>query len=491
MAMALMVLLITMLMAFAGLDEAISSRSLTNRDSRVRRAQQAAEAGAQRVLYEQAEGNIDNWNLNGGPLGLSSTADCLPLTVSSGVITGLGSASVNSAGACPQTTTSGASYTDTLGGDETEQAEFIPGQTNLLGGAERILWPKIVALGTETDPATVYSREEVILQPIAALQAVEGMNNVTLNGLSAFGLGSAAIVNGDVQARNKITLPSLYVGANLSTTQSGSVEATVAAPTISGTLVGTVNGGTVSKGSIPLRQAVSIAKTKSNCPTGGCPAVTGASGSDGYNSSTDTLTMTKATESVSFSSGDYVFCNVNVTAGTINVAPTASAPVRLFVDSPTSSRCANDGLGASQGNFIASKGINNTLSGTTAPSGLQIYVAGDGSYDDNTSVTIGDTCVLTCLTQSMVIYAPTSAVTVSTGTTGIAGTFDGAVVGNDVSLTAGEITQDLDLGNYPIYDGVQVFRAQQYVECTPQPTDSHGNTYTTLQANPSIDLNGC
>ena len=96
------------------------------------------------------------------------------------------------------------------------------------------------------------------------------MNNVTINGLSALGL-SAVLVNGDVTARNTLTLPSVYAGVNLSTTLSGSMLATVAAPTISGSIVSTVNGGTVSSRSLQLRQQISIASTKSDCPIGRLP----------------------------------------------------------------------------------------------------------------------------------------------------------------------------------------------------------------------------
>jgi hypothetical protein len=61
--------------------------------------------------------------------------------------------------------------------------------------------------------------------------------------------------------------------------------------------------------------------------------------------------------------------------------------VRIFIDSPTSTRCKNN-VG-SQGNFNDTAGFNNQLLGTggvTASSGLQVYVVGDGAYDDNTTV---------------------------------------------------------------------------------------------------------
>ncbi len=99
----------------------------------------------------------------------------------------------------------------------------------------------------------------------------------------------------------------------------------------------------------------------------------------------------------------------------------------------------------------------------------------------------------TPVTQSMVVYAPTSSVTVNTGvclvkpgspcTLGAAGVFSGALIGDNVSVTASTITQDLDLGNYPLYDGVSVFRPVQFIQCDA--------TLTSLTANATTDTSGC
>jgi hypothetical protein len=505
----LALLVIAMGFGAAAVAESLSSREFSNRDARVRRAQQASDAGIQRILYGQAESNIDNWNLNGGPLGLGTVLDCLPVTLNaSAQVTGLTTAAVNAAGVCPQTSGSGSSstYTEALGNHAHEQAEFIPGQTNFFNGAEREYFPKIVSLGWDDNGSNkVYSRQEVILAPIAPLQAVEGMNNVTINGLSAVGLNTAVAFNGDVYARGTLSLPSVFAGVNLSTS-SGSVLATVAAPTINGSLVSTVNGGTVSQSQIIERPTVTVASSKSDCPSGGCPSVTNKVGADGYSASTHTFTMSGSSESVTFEPGDYVFCSFNVTAGTVKVDPSSSAPVRIFIDSPNSARCKSDGLGSGQGNFTAATGITNLLSGAVAPSQFQVYVVGDGNgYDNATSVNIGDaaTCTLTVLgvctqmstpvTQSLVVYAPTSSVTVNTGvcvvkvgsscTLGAAGVFDGALIGDNVNITASTITQDLDLGNYPLYDGVMVFRPIQYIQCD--------TSVTSLSGDATTDTNGC
>lgn len=199
--------------------------------------------------------------------------------------------------------------------------------------------------------------------------------------------------------------------------------------------------------------------------------------------------------------GDYVFCNFNA-AGTVIAKPTANAPVRIFIDSPESTRCANNHATKSGsvwnfGNFYAATGVNCgvvNLCGTVAPSGIQIYVVGDGN--DATSVQIGTppsngTLVSTnAPSQGEVIYAPTSSVSMTTATcvnvvvtqVCVPATFAGNIVGYDVNATALTFTQDLDLGNFPIYNGINVLVPTQYVECTP---------VTALTNNATTDLSGC
>jgi hypothetical protein len=95
------------------------------------------------------------------------------------------------------------------------------------------------------------------------------------------------------------------------------------------------------------------------------------------------------------------------------------------------------------------------------------------------------------IAQEMVVYAPTSSVTVNTsvclnlpilGHTCAGGLFEGSVIGDDTTLTAGTITQDLDIGNYPLYTGVNAFRPAEYVQCDSSVTNLTGT---------SSDLGGC
>jgi hypothetical protein len=512
--------LILIVLAFgaAAIATTLSSRDLTQRDGRVRAAQQATDAGIQRVLYEQAESNVDNWNLNGGLLNLSGVLDCVvPSLNVSGQISGLTSVAVNSAGVCPSTSgAQGQTYVEPLGNHTFEQSEFIPGATNLLNGttigsqngsAEREFYPKIVSLGWNDGGTTkLYARQEAILAPIAPLQAIEGANNVTINGLSLciVLLGCTNLtgtLNGNVTARGNLTTPAVFAGLNLS---NGLVGTLTYGGTLSGGL-SVANVQHVSSSSIIERPTVTISASKQNCSSqAACTALGSA-----YNSTYDTFALSSG--SVTFAPGDYVFCSFNATGGTVNVKPSSTTgPVRIFIDNPNSARCAADKAhGDSQvGNFYNPTGYtNSTLNtgGVIDPSGMQIYVVGDGAYDDNTVVQIGPTSssgllTLTSATYGGVVYAPTSKLTVRVPaacvsllvSTCTGGVLEGAFIGNDVSITALTITQDLDLGNYPLYAGVNVFRPVQYIQCDTSVTNLDALSKTNPTASDyAHDVSGC
>jgi hypothetical protein len=171
----------------------------------------------------------------------------------------------------------------------------------------------------------------------------------------------------------------------------------------------------------------------------------------------------------------------------------------------TNSQFANHTTFWTEGNFTAASGINNS-EGLTTPSGLQIYVVGDEAnpaYDDNTFVQVGTQPTSTGLTSNVaseaaIVYAPTSDVSMTTAScvslvtvscTG--GTFEGNLIGDDVSATATTFVQALDLANDPLYNGVNAFHVEQHVQCSPLPKDASGNTYTSLQGNTLTDTNGC
>lgn len=61
--------------------------------------------------------------------------------------------------------------------------------------------------------------------------------------------------------------------------------------------------------------------------------------------------------------------------------------------------------------------------------------------------------------------------------------FSGSIVGDNVTVTALAITQDLDIGNYPIDSGANSLRVSQFVQCD--------GSVTKLTNNLSADTAGC
>jgi Tfp pilus assembly protein PilX len=499
----LLMLLIALAFSAAALSGALDSRTNSNRDTRVRRAQQAADAGIQAQLYQQSQVDLGttSYNFNGGPLGLSTFLDCnVPQLNASLQVTGIVSAAANAAGVCPIAVDPNKNpipYNPGLGNHTSYQAEMLTSKTNLLNGtmfgsqngsAGRELFPKIVAIGSDDTnlPAgsgTVYSREEAILAPIAPLQAIEGSNSVTIEGLSLLGIPIASVLNGDVLSRGDLTTPAVLAGLNLS-------NGLIATLAYGGTLHGglsVANVQPVSSSKIIKRPPVAISSSKPDCPTAGCPTgYTGTAGTNAHNFSI-------SSGSVTFQPGDYVFCNFSATGGTVNINASASTPVRIFIDSPTSTRCSGDS--PPKGNFNDPTGFNNQLlgiGGVVNPSGMQVYVVGDGSYDSDTTVQIGPTSTggllsLGALTYGAIVYAPTSKVVVRVPASCVlgictGGIFSGSVIGNDTTVSALTITQDLDIGNYPLYAGVNAYRPLQYVQC---------DTSVTSLTRTAADFNGC
>ena len=87
------------------------------------------------------------------------------------------------------------------------------------------------------------------------------------------------------------------------------------------------------------------------------------------------------------------------------------------------------------------------------------------------------------------IYAPTSSVNVNLGQCVIGfsgrarseppGAFEGSLIGDNTQATASAITQDLDLGNYPLYSGTTLLQPVEYVQCDGSKTSLTGATSDT------------
>jgi hypothetical protein len=527
---------VALLIGWALVAESISANSLTTHDTRQRRAQQAADAGVQAQLYQQGESQAGttSFDLNGGLLGTSNFLDCMePQLNASLQITGVVQASLNDPAVCPGAggTTGSALVPDPVGNHDFYEAEFFPGANPLMSGDSEVeLQPKIVSLGYDTSGSkTVYSREEAILSPVEPLPVLGGNDNLNVNGvtitggilgtlLSGLGLSSlVTTVNGDIEAANNISLPTIDAGLNL-TLSNGLLGVVQLGKT--GTLSPS-NGITVAQvlhDGPPPEQPVTVSSSTPDCPSTNVNCVSFGSY---YNATTDDVTV-PAGDSTTIPGGVYIFCNFN-DQGTVTANASSTAAVQIFIDNPNSTRCTGNGTPVLSsiansvtghdeynfGNFIAPGGISNgpaNVTGVLGPSGLQIYLVGDdpqasNPYDDDTYVQIGNPATgrdggllsSNLLTEEMVVYAPTSEVSMTTaqcttgllatllGTVCVPGTFVGNLIGDDVSATALTVTQDLDLGNYPLYSGVDLYHVQQYVECSP----------VSSLAGTTADTNGC
>jgi hypothetical protein len=488
MIVALAMLAIGLAVGAAALAETLASRDYSNKDSRTIRAQQAADAGINAVLYQQNELPLKSLDWNGGPLSLGTLTDCVvpSLDVNLKVASVSTTQADSSSGVCPDSSGAGkpasGSVSFPVGDHAFYQARFIPGASQVNGAFHRVLNSKIVSVGYENGGNTssssgyVTRRVEAILAPIDPFQAIEAEGNLTISGIKLAGLPITATLNGNARANGSVTLPLVFANTNLSGGLLGSVTY---GTTFSGPLIALSN--VAKQTSSFTRSPVSISPSKVDCePTGETVNDCSAFSNTNYNAATNTFSMSSG--SVTFAPGDYVFCNFNATGGTVTANATAAAPVRIFIDSPSSARCSGNGLGAApnQGNLVAANGfgnlIGNTL-GVTGASGLQIYVVGDQAaspFDNKTSVTIGGTG---SLIENYVVYAPTSKVTASNCAVSFAFltgletdaclAIQGAIIGDDVNIQASVFTQDLDLANYPLYSGLGAFHVQQYVECTP------------------------
>jgi hypothetical protein len=521
----------------AVLTEALATNQITTHDQRMRRAQQAADAGIQAQLYQQAQNPATNaggaYDLNGGLLNLSQFLDCVEPSINTNLqITGLLTASVTS-GNCPGGGggSGGSSLVgEPVGNHAFYKSEFFPQPKSVVGGDSLVeLQPKIVALGYDdsntSGTGNVYAREEAVLSPVEPLPVLGGNNNLAVSGVSISGgilstllgllhLSSlATTVNGDIEASNNLTLPAIDASLNLTLT-----NGLLGVAEYGGSLspAGGIRLAQIVNSAPPPEQPVTVSSSIPNCPNNTCTG----SWTSYYNASTDSISVPSGS-TMTLPGGEYVFCNFNA-QGTVIASPSSTVPVQIFIDNPNSSRCtAGNGnptlstsnnsvtghLEYNDGNFVAVNGVNNgvgNVTGTLGPSGLQIYDVGDQPQatnpdDGNTYVQIGnpsqtgtDGGLLSTnlATEAAVVYAPTSEVSMTTAqcanvvlaTVCVPGTFTGNLIGNDVNATALTFTQDLNLGNYPLYAGINMYHVQQYVECAP---------VTSLTGNESTDTSGC
>ena len=516
---AMLLVVIGLAIGLAALTETLAARSHAGRDERSTRALQAADAGIQTELYRANQMNLGSLYLSKG-LSLSSIIGQLltcpvPTVNAGGTVTGLRFGAVLSVGSpCPSNGSSGitgaANSLESVGHHAFYDVRFIPGLTAV--GDFVQFNPKIVAAGIDdngdysTSTGYVTRRVEAILAPVAPFRTLEAQNNLTITvppALSALGikLAGATTLNGTASAGNNLKVTGSSLLANVFTATGISLSGGLTEPSAldycstgsytTSNLTVNLTLGNVTPVSpctnLSNRSAVSISSSKASCApdtgTATCSSLFGGSYTN-TPAAPDSIYCTSGCSTLTFQPGDYVFCDFQYN-GNVSLNASSTQAVRIFIDSPSSSRCSTHGTHSSSGvtgfqttfgNFVATHGVGNVL-GLTHPSQAQVYVVGNGTNDGTTVYSTGDT---TLSSQDMFLYAPSSNVTVTGGQTCIlgtcvdTGTLAGAFVGYDVNASGTAITSDLGLLNYPLSSTLGPFYVKQYIECSPSyplPTD--------------------
>ena len=185
----IVLVLIGILVATAAVTGALVSRQTATREARVGRAQQAADAGVHRLLYDQSDANVAaSYNFTGGPLGITGYVDCIVPQFDVNLnVTGL-SAYASSAGVCPLgLNSSGSPITSNswtaLDHHDYYESEFLSNKKEVGGSGygSVVEFPQIASIGCDSTTATcntasgnVYSRELAVLSRRARCRRSRG-----------------------------------------------------------------------------------------------------------------------------------------------------------------------------------------------------------------------------------------------------------------------------------------------------------------------------
>jgi hypothetical protein len=515
MVLVLLLVLIAFGAAAAALTTTLSSRSNADRDQRVKRAQQAADAGVQTALYRANQTNMSTLQLSSGlslPSIIKQLLVCPVPQVNangSGQIAGLSFTYVVGAqvgNPCPSSSNSGTGHpfsdAEPVGHHAYFQVQYNPGVTNVGDFVE--FKPTIVSSGFDNNGQSTSSQQyvsqrvEAILSPFMPWRTLEAGDNLTFDvppALNALGVKVSGTTqfNGTAAAGNNLTIDgqslvntfqatgiSLSSGLTTPTALDYCKQLTETNIQLALTL-GNITKPSTGCSELVNRSAVQISSTKPDCAPSTGMVLCSSLNLNGYSSSTDSIYCASSCPLLTFQPGDYVFCDFQYN-GPVSLNASSLQAVRIFIDNPGSSRCPGNSathpvtnppppasFQAHYGNFVATRGVGNVL-GLSHPSQAQVYVVGNGTNDGTVAYSTGDT---TLSSQDMFLYAPTSNVTVTGGQTCVlgtcvnSGTLSGAFIGYDVDASASAVTEDLGLLNYPLSSTLGPFHVKQYVECTP------------------------
>lgn len=478
MVITVIVMAIVLIITGVAISDTVGARHITDKDRRGEAAQQAADSGLQIALYRANQMNLATADFNSGLSGIANTLGCLVPATVGGSVSAFTTVTLGAQLSCPSSPgPPGGGCTppcwnyETVGNRTQVATQFTPGQKSngpTSSSGHGSLSPYIVSVGRETNGTATTSddvvrRVEAILNPVDPFNMIEATGNLSFPGL-------LTTLNGDVRTDGNLNVPLLgnIVGVNIGSGSPFLRLANVQYRAKTGLGLLTIANATQITSPTPsfTREAVTVSPSKPDCGTTGAAASCTPLGAS-YNAGTHKLTVGSG-QTVTLASGDYVFCGVSVVGpsgflnltpgGTLQTSATASAPTRIFIDSPSSTRCS----GGSPSNPILNlQGNLNTVSST--PSAMQFYIADNGS-GGYSSANI-DASLTSTLTPAFFLYAPDTNVTMKVGAA-----FEGNIIGHDVTFTgslATTFTQDLGLSNLPLSSSIGVFTRKQYVQCTP------------------------
>jgi hypothetical protein len=426
--MSLAVMALTWGLATVALREALTSQTQTQRDRDVKRALQAANAGAETAIYR---------------LNLLQPLSQQCITITAGQ---LAVSVVQADGWCaPQTEDlgDGVSYVSRA---STGVALHVNGQalverkvvsTGIANGVRRRILTRITAATGE--PVFPYGYAGV------SLAALDIGNNVSIAG----GLGS----NGNVQLKNSAhvcgdTTPG--PGKALTIQNSAGVCAGYStSPTTT-----SFNLQPVDQGNAPtVNDNARIGSPPSSISLDPCTTC----GSVDWNPTTRVLNL-RNNATLTLGGNVYSFCRLDLDNSSqlkIAARPLGTS-VRIYIDSPENCGGAN-GMGS-----VSVRNDSTIVNMNTDPTTLQIYVV--GSPTRTTTVDFSNGVSLES-DMVMALYAPYSTVTLRNNV-GITG----AVAARALNLSNNaSLTWDQSVGDITTGSPLRLYRSEQYKECASQP----------------------
>ncbi len=425
MILAMVVLMITGMLAAVSVTLATQTNSSTRRDANTKSALEAAEAGLQVALYRLNMLRPDDTHCIGDAVStptITPPAPANPLCASSSTQLGNG--------------TSYQYYTTNALAGSAKCVGLVLTSSNTI--SQRC----VTSVGTSNG---VSARSQIrvasfVARPLFPIAGITGTTSVALNG--NVNVTGWAASNGTISATGNVGLGGAVLGPKAQLTKTGNVTVGQTSTLTSPIVLSPVDPGTSNQSSLSAcvaRQTAGYPACNDNYritnylsnpshPTAPYDPSTGLSSSN-FDPAGRILTL-NGNASLTLGGGVYNFCELTGSGNvTINVG--ATAKTAIFIDSPDD---PSSGCAANTGH-IALSGNVNWVNTSADPTSLQIYVY--GFNDGSNRVTLSGNTAF-----RGVVYAPQSGVTLN-GNIG----YYGAISGATVTMNGNSFTWDSRVGS--------------------------------------------